>query len=64
MGYTGPEKVNWVRTASKPRHQGPAVINEMITTPAAEAEISEYSSEHNMSGAIRLILGGVERAAV
>ena len=41
IGYTGPEKINWARTVTKPRYQGPSVINEMITTPAAQAEISK-----------------------
>jgi len=41
VGYTGPEQVKWAKTISQPRYKGPAVIEEMITSPSAEAEISE-----------------------
>ena len=41
VGYTGPEQVKWTKTISQPRYKGPAVIEEMITSPSAEAEISE-----------------------
>ena len=41
VGYTGPEQVKWPKTISQPRYKGPAVIEEMITSPSAEAEISE-----------------------
>ena len=41
IGYTGPEQVKWAKTISQPRYKGPAVIEEMITSPSAEAEISE-----------------------
>lgn len=41
VGYTGPEQVKWAKTVSLPRHKGPAVIEEMITSPSADAEISK-----------------------
>ncbi|XP_020626915.1 catenin alpha-2-like [Orbicella faveolata] len=41
VGYTGPEQAKWAKTVSAPRHKGPAVIEEMITSPSAEAELSK-----------------------
>ena len=41
VGYTGPEQVKWAKTVSAPRSKGPAVIEEMIASPSAEAEISK-----------------------
>jgi hypothetical protein len=41
MGYTGPEKVKWAKTVTQARYKGPSVISEMITTPAAELELSK-----------------------
>ena len=52
-GYTGPEQIKWAKTVSAPRHQGPSVINEMIVTPAAEAELSEYSKHKGSCHRIR-----------
>ncbi|KAJ7385581.1 Catenin alpha-1 [Desmophyllum pertusum] len=40
VGYTGPEPCKWAKTISLQRYKGPAVIDEMITSPTAEAEIS------------------------
>ena len=41
VGYTGPEPIKWAKTVSQQRHKGPAVIEEMIPSPTAEAEISK-----------------------
>lgn len=41
VGYTGPEPCKWAKTISQQRYKGPAVIDEMITSPTAEAEISK-----------------------
>lgn len=43
VGYTGPEQVKWAKNISQPRYQGPAVIEEMLTSPSAEEEISKMS---------------------
>lgn len=51
VGYTGPESVKWAKTISKPRFKGPAVINEMVTTPQAELELSKYRT-FGMSSAL------------
>lgn len=48
VGYTGPAPVKWAKVISQPRYQGPAVIQEMITSPSAEAEISKlFTSSYN-----------------
>ncbi|XP_031564401.1 catenin alpha-2-like [Actinia tenebrosa] len=49
VGYTGPEKVKWAKTVTQPRYKGPSIINEMITTPSAELEISQLESEQTFS---------------
>ena len=41
VGYTGPEQATWAKTVGAARSKGPAVIEEMITSPSAEAEISK-----------------------
>ena len=33
VGYTGPEKVVWLKQIAKPRGQGPAKIIQFIVTP-------------------------------
>ncbi|PFX19617.1 Catenin alpha-2 [Stylophora pistillata] len=61
VGYTGPEHVKWAKNISQPRYQGPAVIEEMLTSPSAEEEISamaaaesEYEpvSDYEFEGAV------------
>ena len=47
VGYTGPEQVKWAKTVSAARSKGPAVIEEMITSPSAEAEISKIFTIYN-----------------
>ena len=45
VGYTGPEQVKWTKVISQPRYKGPAVVEEMITRPSEEEEISKlYAS--------------------
>ena len=63
VGYTGPEQVKWAKTISQPRYKGPAVIEEMIPSPSAEADISkilylpEYGVEVEISKVFsRLVL--------
>lgn len=62
IGYTGPEKVKWTKVTSQPRYKGPAVIEEMITSPLTEeqetstvtAGESEYepASDYEGEGAV------------
>ncbi|KAK3704830.1 hypothetical protein QZH41_005032 [Actinostola sp. cb2023] len=50
VGYTGPESVKWAKTVTQSRYKGPTIINEMITTPAAELELSQLQeSEPGLS---------------
>lgn len=44
LGYTGPEQVKWTKVVSQPRYKGPAVVEEMITRPSEEEEISPMNA--------------------
>ena len=42
LGYTGPEKVVWLKQVSKPRGQGPAKIITFVITPEGAERLSKY----------------------
>ena len=42
LGYTGPEKVVWLKQVSKPRGQGPAKIITFVITPEGAERLSNY----------------------
>lgn len=41
MGYTGPDAVDWVTQESKPRYEGPSVISDFVSLPAAVKAVEE-----------------------
>ena len=43
LGYTGPEKVIWLKQVSKPRGQGPAKIVTFVITPEGAERLSKCS---------------------
>ena len=42
LGYTGPEKVVWLKQIQKPRGQGPAKIMTFVITPEGAERLSKY----------------------
>ena len=44
LGYTGPEKVVWLKQVSKPRGQGPAKIITFVITPEGAERLSNFIS--------------------
>ena len=45
MGYTGPEQVDWVTQTARVRHQGPCVVAQFVTLPAAIKAIEEQKGK-------------------
>lgn len=46
LGYTGSEKVVWLKQVSKPRGQGPAKIITFFVTPEGAERMRNYVHHH------------------